>query len=77
MPLTQIYGSISNNNIISPNAVAVACDLLGLMIYDMHVMGQRAGIYTLCFFPVLSYKHDKNSNSAYSNGIKTLQLVKV
>lgn len=64
---TGIYGLISSV-IINPNAVPVVCDLLGLVIYDdVFVMGEAAGIYTLCFTPGPSSQHDKNC--AYRNGI--------
>lgn len=61
---TGIYGRISSVT-INPNAVAVVCDLLELMIYDMYVLGGR-------------YLHSKFYSLAIISTVSvTLQLVKV
>lgn len=61
---TGIYGRISNVT-INPNEVAVVCDILELMIYDMYILGGR-------------YLHAEFYSSAIISSLSvTLQLVKV
>lgn len=54
----HIYGLISNVK-INPKEVPVACDLIELVIYDVHVMG---GGYFYCI-PGLSSQHDNKLKS--------------